>query len=194
VPRFIATVLAATCVLALAACGGGGSGSSDEPETKTVAVDAYASSVCSALSHWLDNLANASAVFANTTNNEDDLTEVRSTFVTFFDGAIDETDRMVEEVQAAGAPDVDNGELVQAAMLRELATFRPILVEAQGRARKLPVDRPAAFTKLAQTLGAGFRIETTKVETLFDVLARRFKVPELAQAAAADTNCRSLSP
>ena len=57
-------------------------------------------------------------------------------------------------------------------MLRELATFKPILVEAQGRARQLPVDKPARFTKLAQTLGAGFRIETTKVETLFDVLAQ----------------------
>jgi hypothetical protein len=181
-------------VPALAACGGGSGSGSDAPEAKTVAVDAYASSVCSALSHWLDNLQNASAVFANATNSETDLTKVRSTFVTFFGGAIDETDRMVEEVRAAGRPDLAEGDLVRAAMLRELATFKPILVEAQGRARTLPVERPAKFTKLAQTLGAGFRIETTKVETLFDVLAQRFKTPELAQAAAADANCRTLSP
>ena len=191
-PRRLLPLLAATLVLALSACGGGGSG--DEPETKTVGVDAYASSVCSALTHWLDNLQNASTAFANSTNNETDLGKVRSTFVTFFGGAIDETDRMVHEVQATGRPDLDNGDLVSAAMLRELATFKPILVEAQGRARELPVDKPAKFTKLAQTLGAGFRIETTKVETLFDTLAQRFKVPQLAQAANADTNCRALSP
>jgi hypothetical protein len=196
VPRLLAALLVATCVVALSACGGGGgsAGGSAEPETKTVGVDAYTSSVCSALSNWLDNLANASAVFANTTNNETDLTKVRSTFVTFFGGAIDETDRMVEEVQAAGRPDLDNGDLVRAALLRELATFRPILVDAKGRAEKLPVDKPARFTKLAQTLGAGFRIETTKVETLFDLLGRRFKAPQLSQAAAADANCRALSP
>ena len=49
------------------------SSAGDAPEAKTVGVDAYASSVCSALTHWLDNLQNASAVFANSTNDETDL-------------------------------------------------------------------------------------------------------------------------
>jgi len=191
--RPLALLLAATLVVALSACGGGGSSAGDAPEAKTVGVDAYATSVCSALTHWLDDLQNASTVFANSTNDETDLAKVRSTFVTFFGGAIDETDRMVEDIQTTGQPDLENGDLVSAAMLRELATFKPILVEAQGRAKQLPIDKPAKFTKLAQTLGAGFRIETTKVETLFDVLAQRFKVPELAQAAAADANCRALA-
>ena len=79
-------------------------------------------------------------------------------------------------------------------MLKELSTFKPILVEAQGRARKLPVDKPAAFTKQAQTLGAGFRIETTKLETVFDLLGERYKAPALAKAAHADANCRELQP
>ena len=79
-------------------------------------------------------------------------------------------------------------------MLRELGTFRPILVEARGRARRLPVDQPARFTKLAQTLGAGFRIETTKLETVFDLLGTRYKAPELTRAANADANCRELAP
>jgi hypothetical protein len=62
---------------------------------------------------------------------------------------------MVAEVQAAGSPDLSKGREVSAAMIRELGTFKPILVEAQGRARKLPVGKPVRFTKQAQTLGAG---------------------------------------
>ena len=119
---------------------------------------------------------------------------MRAQFVTFFGGAINETDKMVAQVEAAGAPRLAKGPKVSASMLRELATFRPLLVEAQGRARRLPVAKPATFTKQAQTLGAGFRIETTKLETVFDVLAQRYKEPQLARAANADSSCRSLAP
>src|SRR3954447_21629834 len=201
-PRLAFSLLVACCALALTACGGGGGGSTSaaSPTTtaavapKTVGVGVYTGSVCSALGTWLDNLANASAVFANSTNTEPDLQKVRAQFVTFFGGAIDETDRMVSEVEAAGIPRLTKGAQVSASMLKELHSFRPLLVEAQGRARRLPVGKPASFTKQAQTLGAGFRIETTKLETVFDELARRFGEPRLALAAAADTNCRELSP
>ena len=187
-------------MLGLSACGGGGSDSStattitETTVPKTVGVAVYTGSVCSALAAWLDNLANASAVFANTTNNEPDLRKVRAQFVTFFGGAIDETDRMVAQVQAVGVPRLAKGPQVSASMLRELGSFRPLLVEAQGRARRLPVAKPASFTKQAQTLGAGFRIETTKLETVFDVLAERYKEPKLARAANADSSCRALAP
>ena len=195
----IASLLAAGCVLALAACGGGSSNSVTTTTTTAavpgkVAVGIYAGSVCAALSSWLDNLANASNVFATSTSAENDLQKVRAQFVTFFGGAIDETDRMVAEVEAAGVPRLAKGRQVSAAMLRELGTFRPLLVEAQSRARQLPVARPARFTKQAQSLGAGFRIETTKLETVFDVLATRYHEPSLARAAGDDVNCRHLSP
>ena len=99
---------------------------------KTVRVGVYTGLVCSALSRWDDNLANASAVFANATNNETDLRKVRAQFVTFFGGAIDETDRMVADVEAAGVPDLPKGLKVSAAMRDELGTFKPLLVEAQA--------------------------------------------------------------
>lgn len=195
----IACLLAASCALGLSACGGGSSSTAaattiQTTAPKTVGVGVYTGSVCSALAMWLDNLANASAVFASSTNDEPDLRKVRAKFVTFFGGAIDETDRMVAQVEAAGVPRLAKGSQVSASMLREIGTFRPLLVEAQGRARRLPVAKPATFTKQAQTLGAGFRIETTKLETVFDVLAQRYKEPQLAKAADADSSCKSLAP
>jgi len=200
VPRLLVPVLAATFALAAAACGGGSDRSSattsvvSHSAPRKVDVSIYTGSVCSALATWLDNLANASAVFANTTNTEPDLEKVRAQFVTFFGGAIDETDRMVTEVEDAGVPALPNGTKVSAAMLRELGEFKPLLVDAQGRARRLPVDKPGKFTKQAQMLGAGFRIETTKLETVFDLLGKRFKAPQLTRAAHADANCRQLQP
>jgi hypothetical protein len=195
----IACLLVASCALGLSACGGDSSSTATTTTTattaaRTVGVGVYTGSVCSALATWLDNLANASAVFASTTNDEPDLKKVRAQFVTFFGGAIDETDRMVTQVEAAGTPRLAKGSQVSASMLRELGTFRPLLVEAQGRARRLPVAKPARFTKQAQMLGAGFRIETTKLETVFDLLAQRYKEPRLAKAAHADSSCRSLGP
>ena len=116
--------------------------------------------------------------------------KVRAQFVTFFGGAIDETDRMVAQVQAAGVP---TSRRARRCRRRCCASSAP-----SGRCSSRRRDGRAAcrsrsrrrFTKQAQTLGAGFRIETTKLETVFDVLAQRYKEPRLAQAADADSSCR----
>ena len=197
--RSVLTLLVTGCVLAVAGCGGsGGAGNGGASEGAAVAeskpVDAklYARSVCSAIGAWQDALGQASVVFAHETQNEKDLAKVRVQFVHFFGGAIDETDRMLAKVEAAGVPNVTSGKKVSRSMLRELRSFRPILVHAQAKARRLPVANEARFTTQAQTLGAQFQIASAILPTLFDALGEQYKVPALAAAARADAACRRL--
>jgi hypothetical protein len=193
----VVSLLAAGCVLAVSACGGGGSSagsssSSTSSDAEPVGAALYTHAVCTALSAWEQHLESASAVLAQRTNTATSLTRVRTEFVTFFGGAIGRTDGMLTAVEEAGVPDVNNGEKVAAALLRSLHGFRPILVEARAKARRLPVGDEQLFTTQAQTLGAPFGAERAKLATLFETLGKRFGAPELTRAADADATCREL--
>jgi hypothetical protein len=181
--RLTVSLLAATCLLAVAACGGGG--------TKAVDANLYTGAVCRTLNTWQQHLESASAVLARTTNTATSLRDVRTQFVTFFGGAIDETDNLLVEVEEAGVPDVNDGERVAASLLQSLRRFRPILVEARAEARQLPLGDEAVFAPKAQQLGNAFGVERTKLATLWETLGKRHHAPELTRAANADAACRN---
>jgi hypothetical protein len=185
VRALVASVLAAGSITCLTGCGGDGGSSG-------VDVEAYASSVCSAIAEWQDKLEQGSAVLASRTQTEDSLAEVRTQFVTFYSGARDETAALLERVEEAGVPDLGDGEEVSAAVLAALRRFEPLLVEAQRQARALPLGNEREFTMRAQTLGADFRTETLTLPTLFETVGSRFGVPELAEAARADASCAGI--
>jgi hypothetical protein len=182
--RVAISLLAASLLLALAACGGGG--------TKAVTPELYTGSVCAALSAWEQQLESASAILAQRTSTSTSLKDVRKQFVAFFGGAIDETDVMLTAVEEAGVPDVTDGPQVSAALLESLRKFRPILIAAQAKARRLPIGDEQLFTTQAQRLGAAFLTERGKLRSLWETLGAQYGAPELARAADANTNCGSL--
>jgi hypothetical protein len=183
-------ILAAGTVV-LAACGGG-NGAGEAGGSEPIAAGVYAGSVCGALRTWQQHLQSASAILIQRTNAAKTLAEVKTQFVSFFDGAAGETDTMLDEVQAAGVPDVNDGEGVAASMLRELRRFRQIVLTAKTKAEHLPLGNEQLFTKQTQTMGTAFQFEITKLPTLFDELGKQHNAPELASAAKADPACRSL--
>jgi hypothetical protein len=185
VRRLVAFLVAAGSIACLAGCGGDG-------DSSGVDVEAYASSVCSAIAEWQDRLEEGSAVLASRTESEESLTEVRSQFVTFFSGARDETAALLAKVEEAGVPELGDGERVSGAVLAALRRFEPILLEAQRRARALPVGNERLFTMRAQTLGADFRAEALTLPTLFETVGSRFDAPELTEAARADASCAGI--
>jgi hypothetical protein len=183
--RLIVSFLAAG-LLAVAGCGGG------DGESGKVAPDRYASSVCASIATWQTALTSASTVLAQRTSRTRDLKTVRRQFISFFDGALTQTDRMVAAVAEVGVPDVEQGDTVAAALLRDLRRFRPILVEARDKARKLPLDDATSFATRAQSLGTRFQIEANGLATEFQALDEKYSTPELRQAADDDATCRNL--
>src|SRR5262245_26811048 len=191
--RLAASFLAAGCLLALAACGGGGGSDAAETDTaEPVEVALYTGSVCRALHTWREHLSSASAILVQRTNAAKSLKDAKTQFVSFFDGAANETTTMLDEVAAAGVPDVNDGAGVARSMLRELGRFREIVLTAKAKAEALPLGNEQRFTKQSQTMGTAFQFEITKLPTLFDELGRQHDAPELASAAGADPACRSL--
>jgi len=185
-------VSAAGCLLALAGCGGAGTTSS-AAGPNSVGAALYSRSVCTSLAAWKQHLQSASAVLMRRTNDPAmSLPNVRAQFVTFYGGAIAETDRMLVAVGELGVPDVNEGPRVAASLKTSLRRFRTLLVEATARARRLPVGDEVRFTKQAQGLGTGFEMELAGLPRLWEFLAERYKAPRLAAAANAQPACRTL--
>src|SRR4051794_26724693 len=189
--RLTLSLSAGVCLLAIAGCGGGGTSTASAP--KAVGADVYSRSVCASLAAWKQHLQSASAVLMQRTNDPAmSLPKVRAQFVTFYGGAIAETDTMLVAVRQVGVPDVNEGSKVAAGLNTSLRRFRTLLVDATARARRLPVGDEARFTKEAQGLGTGFEMELAGLPRLWDFLAERYKAPELAAAANAQPACRTL--
>jgi hypothetical protein len=188
--RAAATLTAVACLALLAGCGGGG-GDKGGGDGK-VTVETYASSVCTALTTWRRSLLDASTSLMQKTQTGS-LKKVRSLFVSFYGGAIQQTDTMLAQVDAAGVPDLQNGDEVVKAMSAELGVYRPILVEARTKARNLPVNDESLFAPQAQSLGTRFQIQLNGLATLFDAIDQKVGAPDLVEAAVADSTCRELT-
>jgi len=184
----VASIATAASLALLAGCGGGGGGGSG-----TVSVDTYANDVCTALTTWQRSITDASTNLAQKTSQENSLPKVKTLFVTFFDGAIGQTDTMLAAVKDAGVPDLDNGDEVVKAMDGEIGVFRPILVEARTKARNLNTTDESLFAPQAQALGTRFLTELNRLPTLFDAIDEKVGAPDLVEAATADSTCRELS-
>jgi hypothetical protein len=185
VMRFLPVVICA-CALALTACGGGGGGGSG------VTPEAYAGSVCSAVELWRERLEEGSTILQQRMNVAKSLRKVRTDLVRFFDGAIGQTDAMVEEVRAAGAPDLDEGDAIAADLVQRLERFRPLLVAARRSALGLPLGDEEKFTIGAQSLAIPFGQEVARLTGSLGEIEQRYGAPELAEAAAAEPACASL--
>ena len=181
--RTVASALAAAAALALTACGGGDGGAD------RVAVADYSSSVCTALRTWQEHLREGSAVLASRIQTEPSLAVVRDQFVAFYGDAVEETEAMLDGVEEAGVPDLDQGEQVVDSLLETLRRFPVLIREAQDKAESLPVENERAFTEEAQTLGAEFRAASIELATLFETLGDEHDARELTRSTDNDATC-----
>ena len=180
--RTVASALAGVAALALTACGGGGG-------SDRVAVADYSSSVCTALRTWQEHLREGSSVLASRIQTEPSLAVVRDQFVAFYGDAVEETETMLDGVEDAGVPDLDQGEQVVESLLQTLRRFPQLIRDAQAKAEALPVENERAFTEKAQTLGTEFRAASIELATLFETLGREHDAKELTRTTDADSTC-----
>jgi hypothetical protein len=148
--RLLVLVLS-TVALAFAAagCGGGSDNSSSSgTDPKTWAAD-----VCGALSTWTNDLKTKSRSLSSDLQSSSDLKEVKSKLVTFVDDAKASTQKMVDDVKAAGPPEGKNGTTVQKDLESGLSEARDAFDNAANKAEDLDTSNPRVFLKGVSSLG-----------------------------------------
>jgi hypothetical protein len=183
--RKLSMVLVPLGMLVMGACSGGDGGGE---ETDTVSATEYATGVCGAISGWIDDIQGLNQDL----QAELDPTSVDSlkdAMVGFLDDVTTTTDGVIDEVEAVGTPDVEDGAAAADAVLTALRNSRDVFGDARDRVQGLSTADPAAFAEELQTLGSDIQSSMSGIGGELD----QFASPELDEAAKDVPACQEVA-
>jgi hypothetical protein len=174
-------LFAVLAALFIAACGDdddGGGGSADVGE--------YASDICTAFTDWTQAIQDRQTELQDGLQPGASPQEGKEALQGFLDDAVAASDQLVEDVDAAGTPDTENGDEAADALQGAAEGARDQLAEAQDNVGDLPTDSPQAFGEAADKFGDEVR---TALEGVGDGL-QDIDTPELDKAIDDEEACQ----
>jgi hypothetical protein len=190
--RWFVVVLSVSVLAACSDDGGNGGepadGADDTEAPAAADADAYADTVCGALSDWMTSIEEGNTTLQSSLENETDLEQVKQRLLEFLDDTIANTDEMLGTIEDGGAPDVDNGEELHQQLLDLLGQAKTAFEDARDTVDGLDATDP-------QELGTGLQELGTSLQTAFaDVQnpLENAESPELDQAFEENEACTSL--
>ncbi len=176
--KAFACVAALATVLSLAACGSSSSSG--------VSAGSYVKSICQAIGPFEKDVQSRSSAL--------DLSSITSAAAgkkalqDFLAAIVADTDKAVQQLKAAGSPNVNNGEKISGAIVSAFSQVKTALSQAETQAGNLPTTSPTAFKAAAQTIGTGIRTSMSNIGNSLSNL----KSADLENAAKKEAACTSL--
>ena len=166
-------VLIAALALSISACG-----DDDDGGDGTASVNDYASDICTAFTDWTQAIQDRQTELEEGLEPGASPQEGKDALQGFLDDSVAASDELVDDVEAAGTPDTENGEEAANALQEAAEGARDQLADAQADVGDLPTDSPEAFSEAADQFGDDIRIALEGVgEGLEDI-----ETPELDKA------------
>lgn len=172
--------LIAGMALFVSACGGDDDGGGD-----SVSAGDYASDICTAFFDWRDAIQERQTELGSSLGPDAAPQEGKDALQGFLDDVVAASDQLVEDVDAAGTPDVENGEEAADALQTTAERARDRLAQAQDEVADLPTDSPEAFGEAADQFGDDIQAALGDIEGLQDI-----ESPELEQALDEEEACQ----
>jgi hypothetical protein len=158
--------------------------------TAQVAPRAWSSSVCTALTDWAGELEDLSGRLEPPENAT--RKQFKAALVDFLDGAVDASDTLIEDIEAAGYPEVEDGKAVAKVFKGGMTRSRAIFAKALRDAEKLPTTSAAEFEAKGRRIERALDRGSREVEGNFDAAKDRYDVPELNRAFNNEPACKDL--
>jgi hypothetical protein len=111
----------------------------------SVAVGDYANDLCTALTTWTDALRERQLELQEGAEPGQSSEEDRDALQQFVDGAVAASDTLVENVEAAGEPDIDDGGEIAETFRSAAEDTRSELEDAQEEVAQIPTEPPDAY-------------------------------------------------
>ena len=145
----------------------------------TVSPEKYMSSVCTETFDWLTSIQIRSQVISSKITPDMTAADGKKVLAGLLDYLIDISQKAVDGIEAAGVPDVENGEDVATTLKCAFEQAKGIFEDARAKVDDLPTDDPSAFQQAATDLGISVEDAANEIGRSLDKL----KSPELVQAA-----------
>jgi hypothetical protein len=150
----------------------------------------WSEQVCTGLTDWSKELARLSDHF----EAPDDATpkQVKAALVDFLGEAVDATDTLIDDMESAGTPEVDQGKAVARVFRRGIGRARELFADAEEDARNLPTGDKATFRARGEKIQAALDRGGNEVQGVFNAAQSRYDIPALDRAFNRTPACRSL--
>ncbi len=179
----------------LAACSSGDpappeQGTPAEAPTEATAPADYVEGLCAAVvSYQADLEAENTALQDSISTGEPDPAALKTALESFLAALSDRSQRLVDEVDALGTPDVDNGEDVRSALTSAIEQVVTLFDEARSDIAALATDDLAALEEGFIAAGAKLQEAAVGISGSLDGLSS----PELKEAAADAPSCAEVA-
>lgn len=180
------------CILLVLALSGVAAGS-----TQTSTPQKWVSTLCSSLVTWEQTVKKEYAQLKTTVNklkkngNADPKTG-KAELVRFLGHIVSSTNVLVHRLKAVGAPDMQNGDKLQSALITGLGQVRKAFKDAKTAAQKLPTGSKKQFAVAAQRLSVTVNSNVSRANGALSGLAK-YDTKELDDLFKADAACRKLA-
>jgi hypothetical protein len=182
-------------LVAFAAACGGSDESSDEAaagattaETEAVPATEWADTVCTSISDWQEELQANTPDFTNISDAE----EAKQTIGDFLGTVATATRSMIDEVRAAGRPDVEQGEAIAQDFQNALAPVAESFDQARADVEALSTDDPAAFASEVTAIGATLTEAGNEAGAAFDEIEQKYPDAGIDETTAEVASCSEL--
>jgi ElaB/YqjD/DUF883 family membrane-anchored ribosome-binding protein len=179
--------LAVTALLSLAILAGCGGG--DEPEG--VEPKEWAADVCGALQQWESTLEQKAQALTGEVVAAKDAEDAKKRISAFLTDVLADTERMLEALDGAGAPAVEDGEAIADDLTVGLRQVQAALQQARDSVVALPTDDTEDFQEELVVIGRDLQTRGEVVEEQVDEIGT--KDDELREAFEETPACDELS-
>lgn len=179
--------LAVTALLSLALLAGCGGG--DEPEG--VEPKEWTADVCGALQQWQSTLEQKAQALTGEVLDAKDAEDAKRRISAFLTEVLADTERMLEALDEAGAPAVEDGEAIAAALTVGLRQVQAAFQQARDSVVALPTDDAEDFQDELVVIGRDLQTRGEVIEEQLDEI--RTKGGELREAFEQTPACGELS-
>lgn len=185
-PTTVVLGLAIALVL-LPACSDDGGG--DGGAASAVTPGTYVKSLCTSVQSYVDDITTLSTDFAAGIDPAASADEQKQAVLDFLDDALALTDALIDQVDAAGVPDVEGGAAMVEAIATSFQEARDVLEAARGRVEAASTDDPQAFAAELNEVGTTIQSSLGGIGGSLDLVDS----PELAAAAEDEPTCAALA-
>jgi hypothetical protein len=164
--------------------------------TQNASPEKWVSTFCGSVVTWETGVKTRTTKLNKTVANlkktgRTSLPTIRRQLVGFLADIVTSTRAVGAKMKAVGAPDVKDGDKIQAGVLSAFSQLTKAFDDARKTALKLPLTNRQAFTKKAIALGTTIQASTNRIGAAFQAL-NRYSTPELNDAAKKDATCLKL--
>jgi polyhydroxyalkanoate synthesis regulator phasin len=147
--------------------------------TKTVEVAAWADSFCGSFGTWLDEIKTASSGVSDSVT-PGDIPSAKTAIAGLFGTASTATQTLIDELEAAGAPDIDDGDQLVDDLIEKFQAFDTAAQKAKADTEALATDDITTFQSSADDLTTTFQDEVDKVAESFSEIDTKYPSQELS--------------